>query len=76
MRSAWFAPWGWLHYPVSVAGVVVSLATAAYMVQVFVTIDGHSHSATDVLYAVYPHWGVTLLGCDWIARRTTRAPTR
>jgi len=76
MRSTWFAPCGWLHYPVSIAGVLVTLAAAAYMVQVFVAIDGHSHSVTDALYAVYPHWGVTLLGWDWIARRTSPPPTR
>jgi hypothetical protein len=28
------------------------------------------HSATDALYALYPHRGVTFLGWDRIARRT------
>jgi hypothetical protein len=72
MRAVWFAPLGWIHYPVSVAGGLVSLAAAAYLLQVTVAIDAHAHSISDMLYALYPHWGVTLLGWDWIARRTSR----
>ncbi len=70
MNDSWFAPLGWLHRPRSVAGWLVTLAALAYMIQVFAAVDVHSHSVTDTLYAIYPHWGVTLLGWDWIARRT------
>jgi hypothetical protein len=70
MKQAWFVPFGWLHRPTTPVGWLVTLAGVAYMVQVFLAIDAHSHSATDTLYAVYPHWGVTFLGWDWIARRS------
>ena len=40
------------------------------MIQVFAAINAHSHSMTDALYAVYPCWGVTFLGWNWIARHT------
>ena len=75
MRRIWFVPWGWLHYQVSAAGIVVTLAAVAYMAQVFVAANGHSHSVSDMLYAVYLHWGVTFLGWDWIARRTSPPAT-
>jgi hypothetical protein len=69
----WFAPLGWIHRPVSLAGWLVTLAAAAYMIQIFVAIDAHAHSVSDALYAIYPHCGVTFLGWDWIARRTAKA---
>jgi hypothetical protein len=70
MQTIWFARLGWLHRPASPAGWLITAAALAYMVQVFLAIDLHSHSVTDALHAVYPHWGVTFLGWDWIARRS------
>ena len=67
----WFTPLGWIHRPINAAGWLVTLAAAAYMIQVFLAIDARAHSVTDMLYAVYPHWGVTFLGWDWLARRTS-----
>ena len=69
----WFAPFGWIHRPISIAGWLLTLAAATYMVHVFIAVDARSHSATDTLYAVYLHWGLTFLGWDWIARRTSTA---
>lgn len=68
---SWFVPLGWIHRPISVAGWLITLAAAAYMTQVFLAIDARAHSLTDALYAVYPHWGVTFIGWDWVARRTS-----
>jgi len=76
MHTAWFVPLGGVHAPRSLGGWLVTLAAVAYMIQVFLAIDAHAHSATDTLYAVYPHWGVTFLGWDWIARRTARPAQR
>ena len=70
MIDPWFVPFGRLHRPTMLAGWLVTLAAVAYMVQVFIAVDAHAHSATDTLHAIYPHWGVTFLGWDWIARRT------
>ncbi len=72
MTQVWFVPFGWLHRPVTLAGWLITLAAFAYMLQVFLAVDAHAHSVSDLLYAIYPHWGVTLLGWDWIARRTGR----
>ena len=76
MTIHWFVPFGWLRRPCSVGGWLVTLAAAAYMVQVFVAVDRQAHSVSDLLYAIYPHWGVTLLGWDWIARRASPADPR
>ena len=73
MSTAAFVRFGWLHRPTSLPGWLVTAAALAYMAQVFLAIDARSHSVTDTLYAVYPHWGVTFLGWDWLARRTSTA---
>jgi len=76
MKAIWFHPLGWLYRPVGTVGWLVTCAAAAYMIQVFLAINAHSHSVSDMLYAVYLHWGVTLLGWDWIARRPSAGDTR
>lgn len=73
MHRPWFVRIGWFHRPVSLAGWLVTMAALACLVQVFAAVDLRSHSVTDTLYAVYPHWGVTFLGWDWIARRSSPA---
>jgi len=72
MTQVWFVPFGWLHRPVTLAGWLVTLAAVAYMLQVFLAVDARAHSISDLLYAIYPHWGVTFLGWEWIARRAGR----
>ncbi|MDB5679373.1 hypothetical protein [Sphingomonas bacterium] len=64
-----FRKWGLIHRPVSVIGWVITIAAIAFMVQVFLAIDARSHSNTDTLYGIYPFWGVTFLGWEWLARR-------
>lgn len=64
-----FASIGPLRRPSTVLGWIITLAAFVFMVQVFIAIDGRSHSNSDTLYGVYPFWGVTFLLWDWIARR-------
>lgn len=64
-----FVRFGWLHRPASLVGWLITACAIAYMARVFVAIDAHAHSVSDLLHAVYPHWGVTFLGWDWLARR-------
>lgn len=67
----YFVAFGPVMRPTSAFGWLVTVAALAFMVQVFVAIDAHSHSNTDTLYGVYPFWGVTFLLWDWLARRMT-----
>jgi hypothetical protein len=69
----WFRPLGPLLFlPVSVAGWLVTIAAAAFCIQVFLFVDGRSHSVSDTFYGVFPFWGPTLLGWAFIASRTCR----
>jgi hypothetical protein len=76
MTNPWFVRAGWFHRPVSWQGFVVVLAAAAFCVQVFVAVDGRSHSISDTLYGVFPFFVPAFLLLDWIAGRTGAAGDR
>ncbi|MHB8679064.1 MAG: hypothetical protein ACYC7G_04930 [Rudaea sp.] len=70
MRMIRFEPFDLFWRPASALAWILTIAAIAYCVQVFAAIDTRSHSVTDTLYAVYPHWGVTFLLWEWLARRS------
>lgn len=70
MTRNWFRPWGWLFLPVSVPGVVLVLGALAFVAQVFVAVDRHSHSVSDTLYNVFPYAALAFLLLDWVASRS------
>ncbi|HUQ13600.1 MAG TPA: hypothetical protein VM055_04915 [Novosphingobium sp.] len=54
---------------------VLGALAMAFAANVFVAIGRHSHSVSDTLYALYPFWGVTFLGWDWLVRRIAEVKT-
>ena len=70
---SWFKPFGFLYRPASIAGWLISLLAVAFCVQVFLFVDGRSHSVSDTLYGIFPYWVPTILAWLWIAARTSRA---
>jgi len=60
---------GWFYLPISLPGVVITLAALAFCVQVFFAIDRKSHSATDTLYGVFPFFACAFLLLGWAAER-------
>ena len=71
MRTEWFKRCGWFYLPVSVPGAVIYLVAALFCLTVFRAVDGHSHSAADTLYGVFPFFACTFLLLDWIGSRTS-----
>ena len=49
MNLKWFVRKGILFFPVSVIGWLISLAAIVFCVYLFISIDSHSHSASDTL---------------------------
>jgi hypothetical protein len=45
----WFGRTGLLVYPISVPGLLISIAVLGYLVYSFIDIDSRSHSASDTL---------------------------
>ena len=71
MKNVWFKRVGWFYLPVSAPGVAIALAAAAFCAQVFVAVDRHSHSVSDMLYGIFPFFTSAFLLFDWIASRTS-----
>jgi hypothetical protein len=71
MKTQWFKQLGWFYLPVSLPGVVITLAALAFCAQVFLAIDRRSHSVSDTLYGVFPFFAGVFLLVDWIAGRTS-----
>jgi hypothetical protein len=66
----WFKPFGPVFRPVSIAGWLLTLLALGFCLQVFLVVDGKSHSVSDTFYGVFPYWVPTFLGWIWIAKRT------
>ncbi|MFZ1918455.1 MAG: hypothetical protein WAU58_12840 [Terriglobales bacterium] len=67
----WFKPFGFVFLPVSILGWIISVSAAAFCLHIFRFVDGHSHSASDTLYGIFPYWVPTFLLWVWIAGRTS-----
>jgi hypothetical protein len=74
MKIIWFKRWGWFYLPISLPGVVITLAALAFCVQVFLAVDRKSHSVSDTLYGVFPFFACAFLLFDWIAGKSSRKP--
>jgi hypothetical protein len=47
--------------PTSVSGGVLCLLAAIFCITVFIAVDHHSHSASDTLDGIFPHFACTSL---------------
>ena len=69
----WFKRFGVMFRPVSVAGWTITVLAFGFCVQVFLFVDGKSHSVSDTLYGIFPYWVPTFLLWLWIASRKSEA---
>ncbi len=70
MKTGWFRAWGWMYRPVSWQGVLISLVTFLFCVQIFLVVDRQSHSVSDTLYGIFPYIVPALIILYWIASKT------
>jgi len=71
MKPIWFKPWGWIYRPLSWQGMVIVLLVLIFCVQVFLTVDRHSHSVSDTLYGIFPYIIPALMLLNWVASKTS-----
>ncbi|HEY2585340.1 MAG TPA: hypothetical protein VGI81_06205 [Tepidisphaeraceae bacterium] len=70
MQLRWFRRFGWVYRPVSAIGWGITIITAALIVNVFLAVDRHSHSASDTLWGVFPYAVCFLVLANWVASHT------
>jgi len=66
-----FKKWGWVYFPISLFGWIITILALAFCIQVFVVVDGNSHSVSDMLYGIFPYIVPTFLAWLWIASKTS-----
>ena len=71
MKRPWFREWGWVYYPITWQGIMLVVLIVAFCIQVFLAVDGHSHSVSDTLYGIFPYVVPSLLVLNWIASKTS-----
>ena len=72
MKNSWFKRLGWLFYPISWQGFVISMLALAFCVQVFVAMDRRSHSVSDTLYGIFPYFACCFLLLNWVAQNSSQ----
>jgi len=70
----WFTPLGWLYRPVAWQGYVAVALTLAFIGNVFLAVDRHSHSVSDTLYGLFPYIVPAWLLMHWLAEHTCGRP--
>lgn len=72
MKNPLFKPLGWIYYPVSVIGWIITLIITVVFIHDFIFIDSKAHSVSDVYYGFLPYGGIYILVYLWIASKTSR----
>ena len=72
MKTSWFKQWGWMYYPISWPGVVLTALTLGFCAQVFIAVDSRSHSVSDTLYGIFPYWVPAIAILLRVASKTAR----
>ncbi|MBU0977666.1 MAG: hypothetical protein KKD18_04580 [Nanoarchaeota archaeon] len=72
MKKHWFKKFSWIYIPKSWQGFLTTLILIAFCVQIFIFIDGKSHSVSDTLYGIFPYIVPTFLIYLWIASKNSQ----
>ena len=63
----WFKKKGWIYFPISIMGVLITILVFAFCFTVFIAIDKKSHSVSDTLYGIFPYFVSAFTILFWIA---------
>jgi hypothetical protein len=71
-RRSWFQSFGWFYLPMTWAGALVMALAFAFCLSVFLLIDTHAQSLSELLYALFPYLACSFLLVDWIAGKSSK----
>jgi len=72
MKQNWFKKTGWVYFPVSIAGWVITLIILSVFIHDFMFVNSHSHSVSDLYYNFLPYGGIYFFAYLWIAANTCK----
>ena len=70
MTMIWFKKFGWIYRPVSFMGGIITIVTLLLCVQIFIFVNYHTQSISDLFYGVFPYIVSYLVVAGWIASNT------
>lgn len=71
MAKKWFKRTGFLFYPITWQGILITVLAIVFCAKIFTVISRDAHSAARLLYGIYPYWVTTALAWMWIAEKTS-----
>jgi len=54
-------------------GWIATLLALVFCIHIFLFFDSHSHSVSDMLYAIFPYWVPTFLLWAWLVEHLARS---
>jgi hypothetical protein len=72
MTMIWFKKYGWIYRPTSFIGGVVTIIILLLCAQIFIFVNYHAHSVSDLFYGVFPYIVSYLVVFGWIASNTSK----
>lgn len=70
MNTFWFKNYGWIYFPKSLEGWLVTLLAVLFLVPVYAAIVRNGHSVSDDLYHMFVYTTCTAFWWKWIAEKT------
>ena len=67
----WFKQFGWFYLPVSPLGIIVWLLAFIFCFTVFMAVNRHVHSVSDLFYDIFPFFTSMFLLLDWFGSRAS-----
>lgn len=71
MKIIWFRKLGWIYFPISAAGVIITLAAIVFLIPVVQAVSRNGHSVSDDLYQLFIYGTCTVFWWKWIAEKTS-----
>lgn len=71
MNTIWFKKIGWAYLPTHIIGIAITIACIVLNIIFFISIDRHSHSASDTLTTFFVYFTGVAFWWKWIADKTS-----
>jgi len=69
MKHAWFKPYGWIYWPTTWQGWLVTVLADLFVLHILLFVITRAQSVSDAMYASFPYLVPAFLLWNWIAAK-------
>lgn len=69
MKHPWFRPYGWIYWPTSWQGWLVTVLADLFVLHILLIAALRTHSVSDAFYMSFPYVVPTILLWNWVASK-------